>query len=405
MNTFYYPKLIGGAEVSVQLLAEGLKEQKHEVFVITLGAKDEVVKLNGVVIIRLKERNIFSPYSGIKRNLIQKIIWFFIDSGNPFYNSKLGKILKRIKPDIIHTNNIQGFSPHIWKTFKNMGFPVVHTMRDYYLLCHRCNMHNKLANCETLCTPCAFTHYIKKRYMDYPDVFVGISKFIVNKHRIFGDFSKMKHAKVVYNAVDMPKSTLIKAANEKVVFGFMGRIAEDKGVSYLVEQLRIVHAKFPDSFSLVLAGKGDDLYLNIIKEKLDGIICHFVGVVSPTEFYKQIDVSIVPSIWEEPFGRVAIESLAHSVPVCMSSKGGLPEIFNGECAWLFNPENDELSEILLEIIDNRELIEQKGKLSKKHVVRFNNENNITNYLRLYSQVTNKEDLLHKDNHDDMHLIV
>jgi len=388
LNTFYYPKLVGGAEVSVQLLAEGLKDQKHQVFVITLGTKDEVRKLNGVVVIRLKERNVFSPYVGKKRTFLQKVIWFFIDSANPFYSTRLRRILEKIKPDIVHTNNIQGFSPYIWKVFKKMGFPLIHTMRDYYLLCHRCNMHNKKVNCDRLCKPCAVTHHIKKNYIDYPDVFIGVSNFVLEKHQLFGDLLQKKGTKTIYNAVNIPATTFIKAPKDKIVFGFMGRIAEDKGVDYLAEQIRIIQEKFPQSFSLILAGKGEAAYIKKIDGLLEGIEHQFVGVVSLEEFYRQIDVSIIPSTWEEPFGRVAIESLAYGVPACLSNKGGLSEIYNSECSWLFNPENNSLSETLSGIMVDRASIEKKSRKAKIHAIQFNKEKNITSYLQLYRQVSN-----------------
>ena len=38
-------------------------------------------------------------------------------------------------------------------------------------------------------------------------------------------------------------------------------------------------------------------------------------------------ISIVPSMWEEPFGRTAMESAAYGNATIISNKGGLPETF------------------------------------------------------------------------------
>jgi glycosyltransferase involved in cell wall biosynthesis len=42
------------------------------------------------------------------------------------------------------------------------------------------------------------------------------------------------------------------------------------------------------------------------------------------------DVVVVPSLWDEPFGRVAIEGLATGRPVLASRSGGLGEILTGD---------------------------------------------------------------------------
>ncbi|MDA8913605.1 glycosyltransferase [Amylibacter sp.] len=45
--------------------------------------------------------------------------------------------------------------------------------------------------------------------------------------------------------------------------------------------------------------------------------------------YNSVDIFLVPSEWDEPFGRVPVEALLHECPVLVSSKGGLPEsVFN-----------------------------------------------------------------------------
>jgi glycosyltransferase involved in cell wall biosynthesis len=52
--------------------------------------------------------------------------------------------------------------------------------------------------------------------------------------------------------------------------------------------------------------------------------------------FSAADVSVLPSLWSEPFGRVVIESMACETPAAASSSGGIGEILTGEFApWLF----------------------------------------------------------------------
>jgi len=54
--------------------------------------------------------------------------------------------------------------------------------------------------------------------------------------------------------------------------------------------------------------------------------------------FSAADVTVLPSLWSEPFGRVVIESMACETPAAASSTGGINEILTGEFAsWLFQP--------------------------------------------------------------------
>lgn len=67
----------------------------------------------------------------------------------------------------------------------------------------------------------------------------------------------------------------------------------------------------------------------------------FLGHVADTvSLYQVSDVTVLPSQWSEPFGRVIIESMACGTPVVASRIGGIPEILTGEFQqWLFEPGN------------------------------------------------------------------
>lgn len=90
--------------------------------------------INGVNVHYLPLKNIYWPFSndGEKRKKWEKIAWHIIDN----YNFKMARLfseeLDSFKPDIVHTNNICGFSVSIWKEIKR-DIKLIHTSRDYYL--------------------------------------------------------------------------------------------------------------------------------------------------------------------------------------------------------------------------------------------------------------------------------
>jgi glycosyltransferase involved in cell wall biosynthesis len=112
-------------------------------------------------------------------------------------------------------------------------------------------------------------------------------------------------------------------------FGYMGTLSEPKGLRWLIEQFQ----QLPIEATLQIAGRGQLDDEARFKALAHSPRVSFVGYQAPEDFYKQIDVAIVPSIWNEPFGMVAVEACAWSRPVIASRMGGLPEIiqdqFNG----------------------------------------------------------------------------
>ena len=386
INTYYYPAFVGGAEISVKLLAEGMAKAGNSVYVLSTGVADKVYRINGVTVICVKQKNIHNSYNQAKNtSQFLKVLWHLIDSCNIFYYFKISAILKRIKPALAHTNNIQGFSPFLWFTIKAKNIPLVHSMRDYYMLCHKCNMYNNDKNCETLCTPCKVTHTVKKNFFKYPDHFVGISHYILNKYRSYVPIPEQSCG-VIYNAIEGKQVDPGKAANEKLRFGYIGRIAKDKGVEYLVDELSALNDQQKLDFKIIFAGKGDDEFIARLKNKLQNIEFEFLGVATPQDFYQNIDVLLVPALWNEPFGRIVIESLSYSVPVCQSDRGGLKELFNPANSWIYSPQQGKLSALVTHILNNKNEVAEKKKNCSSQIEKFSEESYIKNYLQLYRNI-------------------
>jgi glycosyltransferase involved in cell wall biosynthesis len=70
--------------------------------------------------------------------------------------------------------------------------------------------------------------------------------------------------------------------------------------------------------------------------------------VRPEEFFAQIHLLVVPSLWHEPLGRIVLEAQANLVPVIASRRGGIPELIEeGKTGFLYEPDHPaELLEIL-----------------------------------------------------------
>lgn len=87
------------------------------------------------------------------------------------------------------------------------------------------------------------------------------------------------------------------------------------------------------------------------------------------EFYKQADVCVFPSTWEEPFGLVAVEAMATGRPVVVGDVGGLQEIVvQDETGYIFPRGNGEaLADCLRKLLDSAARRKQFGDAGRRRV--------------------------------------
>jgi glycosyltransferase involved in cell wall biosynthesis len=53
-------------------------------------------------------------------------------------------------------------------------------------------------------------------------------------------------------------------------------------------------------------------------------------VPAPADYFALTRILVVPSVWEEPFGRVAAEAMMNGIPPLVSERGSLPHVIGGD---------------------------------------------------------------------------
>ena len=56
------------------------------------------------------------------------------------------------------------------------------------------------------------------------------------------------------------------------------------------------------------------------------------AVPTPADYFALTRLLLVPSVWDEPFGRVAAEAMINAIPPIVSNRGSLPEVVGGDCS-------------------------------------------------------------------------
>ncbi|WP_320167921.1 glycosyltransferase family 4 protein [Mangrovibacterium marinum] len=384
--TLYTPYINGGAEKSTQLLAEGLAKSGHKVSIITTSSKNEFHIINGVEVYRLKNKNIYWRYPQRDKSLIKKFLWHIIDTSNYLYWHPTKKILKKVNPEIIHTNNLCGISTIVWSLSKKNKIPVVHTLRDYYLMCPQQAMIANGQACEKQCTSCKAFSFIKKRNSKYVDSVIGISDFILNKHLISKYFTNANIKCTIPNSVDIATKKSNRSKGRSII-GYLGRISPEKGLEYLIDS-------FLESENtgkqLWIAGNGNANYFDKIKlQAKSSKQIHFLGHTSAEDFLSKIDLLVVPSLWHEPFGRVIIEAFSMQVPVFASKNGGLPEIINDKVGHLFDTSSRESLTNLLNNFFSGKMCYDNSDFEDICSI-YRNDVIISQYLKVYNKILNKK---------------
>lgn len=156
------------------------------------------------------------------------------------------------------------------------------------------------------------------------------------------------------------------------VVGFVGRLAEQKGVSVLLEAFSRVRDRFP-SAELWIVGDGperDSLRGRCDALDLAGAVI-FAGSVTASDVPRWMagfDVLVVPSLYEG-FGLVAAEGQAVGVPVVVTNVEGLNEVVEDGASGLVCPPFDSaaLAEAIGRVLGDQALARSLATQAREQV--------------------------------------
>ena len=406
LTEYFAPYDFGGSEWSTYYLAKELIKNGHQVIIVTpnYGTKSEEF-FEKIKIVRfpffkkIKNKSPVSPYwhTGLP--------WLIVST---FY---LIKICKRESADIIH---VQGkyFSPVAYFAKLILKIPAVLTVRDYQLICNYgfC-IWGKTRACSLLeYFTKDFTFYIKN-YLKTSSFFLTIANlfFAVNSRitkYFYSFFAKkldlcicisraqakiyrengFKKIKVIYNPMSFSKVDFKQDSEKQIVYA--GRLTPGKGPVLLFEALPQVFKKFRN-LKILIAGEGllKDELKTIAKQNNFGEKIDFLGQLDHPkllEIYSKSLLTVVPSIWPEPFGRVALESISQGTPVVATDKGGLKEIIDDSLTgYIAKVKSDSLSKAIIKGINNNSVLRLSIQRNYKNLQNKFQTENVKQYIKIY----------------------
>lgn len=366
INALYSPIIQGGAEISLKALVEGMQAEGHEVVVLSLKPAGEVSieQIDGVKVYRAKLKNSYWPFTKARPGRLSRLLWHVRDQYNTAMQAVIRDVIIKEKPDIVSCHNLVGWSIAAWDEVKRNGIPLVQVLHDLYLLCPNSDMFKGERPCTKQCFSCALLRHKHRKLSARVDAVVGISKFVLERFKRYDYFNRAQQY-VIYNTreiADVPLPVK-RDTNQPFRIGYIGTLAKKKGIEWLIEQF----SRLDIQAELKIAGGGKKDYEHYLHQLTKGKNINFVGYVDSEEFYKTIDVLVVPSLWEEPLGMVAIEALDHHVPVIANRRGGLKETVKHEHNGLLceDAQENSLGEAMARLYHDTSLYTELVKNAKK----------------------------------------
>lgn len=387
MNNYYYPNMMGGAEYSVQLLAEQLAQIGHEVYVLSMDGdrNTDVTKaemIHGVYVYRSFSKPIYRRrILNDKSHVTDKLLNGWHSIRNRKMNADVKRVINFVRPDIIHTQNLVSMSYWVWKYAYKKSVKVIHTLRDYWLLDPTTNIGNSPA---LLTIP--FRKYFKTLSNKYVAAVTSPSRHTIELFMREGYFVHSE-VYVIVNAIKYDENLLNTCLDEKrnrtsetINFLFVGKASAHKGIELLVKAFIQCNL----NATLTICGEGD--LLDWIKSKQENrIVC--LGKLSKENLadeYRKADVLVVPSLWEEPFGRIVIEGAQYGVPTIGSNRGGIPEIVNKlNYGDIFEPDEEKKLENLLYKYSSRRFLKTLCLNGPQHMDLYSTDRQVQCFSELY----------------------
>ena len=191
---------------------------------------------------------------------------------------------------------------------------------------------------------------------------IFVSEWVRDRFFLNLDRKLLTKTDIVYPSVNRQKKTR-KMKN----ILFVGRLNYSKGYDIFKNAILRILDEFPN-WNAYSIGDEDrrSIYINHNKHKELGFLNH----KHTLKILNQSEIAVVPSRWEEPFGRTALEASSRGCATIISDKGGLTETTNSAII-LKNLNSNNLYLEIKKLIKNnkkRKSLQLKGRKNIKHLI-------------------------------------
>jgi len=383
--TDFYRPVIGGLERHVETFSGELAHRGHTVTVVTLQTNDDPPEeiLDGVRVVRIR------GWSGALARV-------YADATKPFHPTfpdpgavaALRRLIASERPDVV--------ASHSWLQYSyfplhrtRQGPAHVVSLHDHGLVCARKTLqHAGHPSCSgpglAKCLACAPGQYgvlkgtvitaglrASRVLHERADRYIAISNAVADgaRHALpdgtdITVIPTMVPDNLPYLATSTPRPAFLPAEDGYLMF--VGALGRHKGVDVLLDAWRRMRHRLP----LVLIGTSrpdtpplDDPGLVVARD---------VPSAQVMASWIRASIAVVPSVWNEPQGQVAIEATLLGRPVVASDTGGLRDVVRHGMTGLLVPSADPeaLAAALDRLLDDPVRRHRMGEAGRRHAQQF-----------------------------------
>jgi len=274
-----------------------------------------------------KTKNVF-----IKNNYINiKITTLKLSSKSNYYIKRLLHYCFKYKPSLIEIHNRPTYLINIHKHYKSTNYILI--------------IHNDPLNLKG-----SFTTEQRKNLLKICYKIYFVSSWVEEKFFTGIDKNFYNNFLTLYPSIDR----ITKFPKKEKIIIFSGKLNNAKGFDKFATAIIQVLKKYKNWKSVIIGDEPREKY-SFKHSRL--LFTGWIPQDDVLKLYEKSAITVVPSLWEEPFGRSSLEAGSRGNAVIISKKGGLPETIENPI-FLKNISSNEIYNEIVKLIKNKNLLKK-----------------------------------------------
>jgi glycogen synthase len=364
LSNFYPPFYIGGYELGCRDVVEGLRARGHDVRVLTSTYMVERRQQADGVYRFLECDSISNGHTPNLSHVFKKEIR---------NRQAFKQVCKDFKPDVLYVWNATHISISNIITAQEMKMPIRYFVSDHWLSKWETDswysikdrrpgrFHRRLA--WHALKPFLNAYGLMPKQSLNLDSVQFASHFLERAAREAG--KQAADSVIIHWGIDVERFPFAESTPESMRLLYVGQVTRHKGVHTAVEAMKLIseQEKFKAATLTIVGGPDYEGRIARLVSSLglnDRV--RFTGMVARErlpELYREHDILVFPSVWDEPFSITVLEAMASGLAVVGTHTGGSPEILVDEVNALIFPKEDarECARLIVRLLEDPQLFE------------------------------------------------